>query len=120
MLFTLLLYLRLEEGFESHDEMVSLLPSQVHIFKLSFAQRTSSLSHGLRRNTLRSGGPPAILHHLLAREQLWAGHWSGSRGQKRWDDKLLPENLSGAGVQTRLSHLLAIEIRVGVFLPGSP
>lgn len=121
MLLTLLLYLRLEEGFEGHDEMAFLLPSQVHIFKLVFAQRTPSPKVMDCEETRREvGGPPAVLPHLLAREQLWAGRWSSSRGQKRWDGNLLLENLSGAGVQTRLSRLLAVEMRVGVFLLGHP
>lgn len=43
MLHTFLLYLRLEEHLERHDEMAFLLPSQVHISKLAFAQRTPNL-----------------------------------------------------------------------------
>ena len=43
VLHTLLLYLRLEEDFERHDETAFLLPSQVHISKLAFAQRTPNL-----------------------------------------------------------------------------
>lgn len=43
VLHTLLLYLRLEENLERHDEMAFLLPSQVHISKLAFAQRTANL-----------------------------------------------------------------------------
>lgn len=43
VLHTLLLNLRLEEDFERHDEMAFLLPSQVHISKLAFAQRTPNL-----------------------------------------------------------------------------
>lgn len=42
------------------------------------------------------------------------------KGQKRWDDKRLLENLSGADVQARLSRLLAVEMSVGVFLLGCP
>ena len=38
VLFTLLPYLRLEEGF--HDEMVFLQASQVHIPEFSLAERT--------------------------------------------------------------------------------
>lgn len=40
VLHALLLDLRLEEDLEGHDEMAFLLPSQVHISKFAFAQRT--------------------------------------------------------------------------------
>lgn len=43
VLHALLLYLRLEEDFERHDEMAFLLSSQVHISKLAFAQRPPNL-----------------------------------------------------------------------------
>lgn len=43
MLHALLLYLGLEEDLERHDEMAFLLPSQVHVSKLAFAQRTPNL-----------------------------------------------------------------------------
>lgn len=43
VLHTLLLYLRLEEDLECHDETAFLLPSQVYISKLAFAQRTPNL-----------------------------------------------------------------------------
>lgn len=48
----LLLNLRLEEDLESHDEVAFLLPSQVHISKFAFAQRTSDLK------VINSEGPP--------------------------------------------------------------
>lgn len=52
MLHTLLLYLRLEEDLERHDETAFLLPSQVHISKLAFAQRTANLK------VVNCEGPP--------------------------------------------------------------
>lgn len=43
VLHALLFYLGLEEDFEGHDEMAFLLPSQVHVAKLAFAQRPPNL-----------------------------------------------------------------------------
>ena len=52
VLHTLLLYLRLEEDLEGHDETAFLLPSQVNISKLAFAQRTPDLK------VINCEGPP--------------------------------------------------------------
>lgn len=52
VLHTLFLYLRLEEDLECHDEMAFLLPSQVHISKFAFAQRTPNLK------VVNCEGPP--------------------------------------------------------------
>jgi hypothetical protein len=43
VLYPLLLNLRLEEDLECHDETALLLPSQVHVSKFAFAQRTPNL-----------------------------------------------------------------------------
>lgn len=52
VLHSLLLNLRLEEDLECHDEMTFFLPSQVHISKFAFAQRTPNLK------VVNSEGPP--------------------------------------------------------------
>lgn len=43
VLHSLLLNLRLEEDLERHNETALLLPSQVHVSKFAFAQRTPNL-----------------------------------------------------------------------------